>query len=234
MKQQVIFQAVVSCQVRDLNTIYDYYFPNKSTGLFVEVGAYDGIQFSNTYHLAKLGWEGILFEPHPQLYQDCIRNLKNVNCKVHQLGISTQETTMNLFDGGALSSTSAKTIAIYKNVPWGQRRKYNPISIQTKTLDNMLGDIKTFDLLVVDTEGTEMDVLNSFSIKKYKPSMCIIEAHEWHGVKALRSQAEDINAYFEKAKYTKIYCDEINNIYVSPALIKKYGIIQNVYLKEHK
>jgi hypothetical protein len=44
--------------------------------------------------------------------------------------------------------------------------------------------------------------------------MAIVEAQELHPAKELTLQAPFINKYFQDAGYEKIYCDEINNIYV--------------------
>jgi hypothetical protein len=43
-------------------------------GIFIEAGANDGINQSNTYFLErKHGWTGILVEPIPRLYERCQR-----------------------------------------------------------------------------------------------------------------------------------------------------------------
>ena len=45
----------------------------KRGGFFVEIGAYNGVDLSNTYLLEKsFGWTGILAEPNPQ-HHDHIR-----------------------------------------------------------------------------------------------------------------------------------------------------------------
>lgn len=44
-------------------------FKNKKHGIFVEVGAYDGIKLSNTYFFEKnMEWSGICIEPIPGLF----------------------------------------------------------------------------------------------------------------------------------------------------------------------
>ena len=48
-----------------LNKVYQ----NKKTGYFVEVGAYNGIDMSNTYLLEKLGWSGLCVEPNPRYFE---------------------------------------------------------------------------------------------------------------------------------------------------------------------
>src|SRR4030042_7031638 len=40
-------------------------FRNQQSGYFVEVGAMEGIRFSNTYFYELRGWKGICVEPHP-------------------------------------------------------------------------------------------------------------------------------------------------------------------------
>jgi hypothetical protein len=53
-------------------------------GFFIEAGAFDGINFSNTYYLEKeLNWKGILIEPTLERYLSCIKNRKKsiaINC----------------------------------------------------------------------------------------------------------------------------------------------------------
>lgn len=39
-------------------------FPNKKNGLVVDIGAADGIRFSNSRYLIELGWSAILVEPN--------------------------------------------------------------------------------------------------------------------------------------------------------------------------
>src|SRR4029077_1746907 len=43
------------------------HFGGKRSGFFVEVGAYDGVNLSNTYHFEQTGWTGVLVEPDPEM-----------------------------------------------------------------------------------------------------------------------------------------------------------------------
>lgn len=46
--------------------IVDEYFHGKRNGVFVDVGAYDGVTFSNTLMLGREGgWTGVCIEPLP-------------------------------------------------------------------------------------------------------------------------------------------------------------------------
>ncbi len=42
------------------------YFLNKKDGIYIELGALDGVLYSNTkFFEDNLNWKGILIEPHP-------------------------------------------------------------------------------------------------------------------------------------------------------------------------
>lgn len=50
-------------------------FPGMRNGVFVDVGAHDGVSFSNTAFLEKeLGWTGLAVEPIPEVFEQLNRN----------------------------------------------------------------------------------------------------------------------------------------------------------------
>jgi len=55
---------------------------NISNGWFVEFGAWDGKQWSNTFNLLEKGWEGIDIEGNPKRYKDLERTAKQFP-KIH-------------------------------------------------------------------------------------------------------------------------------------------------------
>ena len=54
---------------------------NKKNGVFVELGAFNGIDYSNTAFLEfNRNWTGILIEPSFDCYKQCITNRPNSIC----------------------------------------------------------------------------------------------------------------------------------------------------------
>ena len=205
-----------SCQIKPLSKIFLYCFGKKTDGYFVDVGAYDGVQYSNTWGLASIGWGGLCVEPIEAYYLKCKENhARHPDVKVLQQCISNQEGNLDMLVADVYSTyhafqpTTKLRSGLYKDA---QR-----VSVSATTLDHALKDNNVqpgFEVLSVDVEGAELDVLAGFDINYWQPRMCIVEAHEWHLHSEMRAHAPDINAYFGKAHYWKIFSDDANNIYV--------------------
>ena len=64
---------------QDLEVLKRY--NNKTDGFFVEIGASDGIELSNTYLLeTNFNWKGICVEPIPNRYKLLCQNRPNSVC----------------------------------------------------------------------------------------------------------------------------------------------------------
>jgi FkbM family methyltransferase len=211
-----------NCQVKDLSDIYIKYFgdDNNPDGWFVEIGAYDGFEWSNTIGLVEKSWLGVLVEPNPILFQKLQQNYQNIPGFWLVPFAAGPEGKVSLYLSYSISTTSEEQAELYRKFGWysGGEQK---IDVPSIPLDIILEKTNTpigFEVLVVDTEGTELDVLHTFDIAKWQPKMCIIEAHELHENPGWNRHAEAINKYFADAGYERIYCDDINNIYISREL----------------
>lgn len=67
-------------------------------GFFVDVGAHDGVESSNTYALEKLGWQGLCIEPNPESYQRLINNRK-CSLRLAAAGLSVGKTLTDILFG---------------------------------------------------------------------------------------------------------------------------------------
>ena len=208
------------CQIHNLVDIYMDMFGYKDNGYFVEVGASDGIHWSNTSGLLKAGWTGVYIEPQTEVFAKLmINHNKNSNAILINKAMSDYVGSTRLYLGGSISTIHRKTRDNYlKMEGFGQTgladKRTEVVSVST--LDYELDWIKTpvgFEVLVIDVEGSEMDVLHGFSIHKYKPQLVIIEAHERASDIRLNEKAVCINEYMDDFRYECIQSDEINNIY---------------------
>ncbi len=206
------YQPEETCQIPGLAGIYAGVFGLKNDGVFVEVGAYDGKTYSNTYHLAKLGWRGLYIEPDPVAASKCEWNHKDSqNIKVEWKFASDHEGVVDIHKTDAMTTGNDDFI---KNFITGNS---NMFTASMMTLDKILLDANIpfyFDLLVIDVEGNELQVLAGFDIMEWAPKMIIIETHAYAEDERLSIHAKDIHKFMDEHWYQRIYADTINSIYV--------------------
>lgn len=209
------------CQIPTLPAIYDKYLGYRTSGRFVEVGAFDGKQWSNTWMLAELGWHGLYVEPHPEHYVSCVANhAKHPNVVCENVACGKSIGTTKLFLGGAESTICESTIEQYASEPTLALCGLNIdkyVTVEVTTLERLL--IKhywpfDYDVLVVDVEGAELDVLQNAGFHIYRPTLAIVETHELSTNLNISWKAEPISIFFESYNYDKIYADHINTIFV--------------------
>jgi len=141
----------------------------KSGGYFVELGAGDGMHFSNTYLLEKeLEWTGILAEPAKCWHGD-LRN--NRSCLIDTSCIwkrSGDEVLFNETNNSLLSTIDSYSARDFHKEARANGRKY---SVTTTSLIDLLdrnGAPQSIDYLSIDTEGSEFDILAAFDFARYE------------------------------------------------------------------
>lgn len=147
------------------------FFQTRGDGFFVEVGANDPENWSQTLHLEKLGWRGVLIEPQPDLAEKLRQRRR---AKVYGLACSSPKnagTTMVLQLAGIYSSLEKDL-----NISTVQAEKV--IKVPVSTLDSVLGDAEApvpIDFISIDVEGHEIDVLEGFGLARWRPRLLLIE-----------------------------------------------------------
>lgn len=138
----------------------------KREGFFVEFGATNGVDLSNSYLLEKeFGWNGILAEPahcwHTDLY-------KNRHCMIETNCVWTDSTsTLEFNEVNELSTVHSFSD---KDMHQKAREKSKIYKVQTISLLDLLKKHQAprdIDYLSIDTEGSEFDILNSFDFNQY-------------------------------------------------------------------
>lgn len=199
-----------TCQIPVLDKIYADYFGEDYIGSFVEVGAFDGMTYSNTWHLANNGWRGVYIEAHPDFAARCkeVHTNNLVTVFPYACGSVSKEVDLTIY--GEVSTT----ILNEWNRAWGMDEHTPKIRVQQHTLNYLLAPPHAIDLLVIDVEEAEIEVLKGFTIENFRPKMAIIELHEKQGIKPSQKgwQTPWVDNYMKG--YEKIYADTINTIYV--------------------
>jgi len=198
------------------------FFGNRR-GYFVEVGANDPRERSQTWHLEQAGWSGVLIEPQPELTAR-LRAFRTT--KVFAVACSSPQNagrTLPLHIAGPLSALDRERMA-----PGAAPE--NVIQVPVRTLDSVLdeaGAHPEFDFLSIDVEGHEIEVLRGFDIARWHPRLILLEDH-----------VADLSKhrYLKSAGYRIIRRYENNGWYVPPdtadkaSLADRWEILRKYYL----
>ena len=141
----------------------------KGAGFFVEFGATNGIDLSNTHLLEKeFGWTGILAEPAKCWHQDLRANRNS-----HIDTDCVWRDSNSILNFNEVDSAELSTINSYSSADHHQesRREGKTYDVKTISLVDLLKKYdapRLIDYLSIDTEGSEFEILNSFDFDKYE------------------------------------------------------------------
>jgi len=167
----------------------DELFHQKRHGFFVELGAFNGIDHSNTaFFEFYRNWKGILIEPSFQCYEQCVMNRPNSTC-VHAACVSS-EYTSDTIDGDFNNITMASVGGARLNSD-----KNTHVRVPAMTLESIFDKVEapSIDFLSLDAEGYELEILKGLNFVKYRPIYMLIEVY--------RHEYDSILSYLEKHDY---------------------------------
>lgn len=229
---EAYFSVGPACQVENIGGLIEKYIGAIDDGLFVEIGAFDGVSHSNTIGLARRGWSGVLAEPHPDTVSRLRRNYANFpNVSIEQVAIGRRDNeVLVLRDAGTLSSTSAELVERYKELSWASWAvRGGSHEVESVKLDTLLErhDPIRFDLLVVDVEGAEKDVFAGFDINLWKPAMIIVELTENHpDFHQFRENNAQVYVDILEAGYITVFKDSVNTVFVEENLYREKNLLE--------
>ena len=160
-------------------------FKNKNHGVFVEIGAYNGVDYSNSYFYENiLSWSGIIIEPIPE---HCEHARKHRKCKVIEAAIDTQDGEGILSVVPNCKGWSGLTKSIeekhWQRIKDHGFEKYE-IKVKTKNINNILFEngIKKIDYMSIDVEGNEGMILKSINFDEYEIDVIEVETNFAPGI----------------------------------------------------
>ena len=163
-------------------TLNDMYFKNKEGGVFVDIGAYDGVEKSNTYaYETILDWSGICVEPILGRYQELAKNRR---CTCIHGAVSDKDQDMVEFceiEGYSemLSGILEDYDANHKRRIINEGSKRKKVSYKNYRINDILNanKITNIDLLDIDTEGNELKILKDIDFEAISIDVILAECN---------------------------------------------------------
>ena len=174
------------------------------TGIFIEVGAWDGVEISNTYYLEKYrGWSGLLIEPikskaeeakHNRwvpVWEGCVGNGDGETEFLHVIGYSEMLSGINNSIHPQHRARMMKEVSDFK-------QKTEILKLPCRTLNSLMTEhhLQAVDFLSLDAQTAELSILKSYN-PTYYPIKAILM--DLNGV-----NKEEISNWFNDNNY-KLY-----------------------------
>ena len=162
-------------------------FPN---AFVVQIGANDGISGDPLADgFSKTRWSGLLVEPVPHLYERLVAQYRDrPGMRIERAAVSTYDADAPLFRLRTVPGESPEWFnqlaTLDRDVLLKHRSSIPEIDslvieerVPTVRLDTLLArhGISKIDLLVIDTEGHDLEVLRSLDFRRFCPTVLMFE-----------------------------------------------------------
>lgn len=143
---------------------------SKNKGIYIDVGCHHPFLNNHSYLLYKSGWEGINIDIDYNSI-DMFNFFRKSDVNI-QTAVTNHKGEVDLYfyHNRAAKNTISKE--------FGSNAKEKK-KINSDTLNNIIENSKfknsKIDFVSIDVEGNEMNVLNGFNLKKYKPKLILLE-----------------------------------------------------------
>jgi len=157
---------------------------NKCFGTFVEMGALNGEQFSNSWFYEKvLGWRGVCVEPNPITYTQLVKN-RPLCIDVHA-AVTSERGPLKFMQvegyaealSGIVDTYDPKHIERIEKETKEKGGKVSIVDIPGIPLHELLGEhgIKHVDFFSLDTEGSELIILKGVDWDQVSIDVIMVE-----------------------------------------------------------
>ena len=206
--------------------IVDQLFCNKKNGFFLDLGANDGISFSNTYFFEKhRNWQGICVEPIKDVYNKLRKNrkCKVINCAI---GEKTEKLTFTRVVGPSQMLSGLKKF----RHPDHQKRTLKEVElnggevieeiVQCISFKEMMSkfNVKVIDYLSIDIEGGEFEVLKTIDLREFIIKIITVENNY---------DDERINDYMVSNGFHRILSYKADEFYLNLKEKKSLTVLKN-------
>ncbi|HVI10427.1 MAG TPA: FkbM family methyltransferase [Candidatus Binatia bacterium] len=146
-------------------------------GVFLDIGAYDGITRSNTLALIRRGWRGALVEPSIYAFERLLARHGANGALWLILALVARDRGIRKFwnsNGDGVSTTEEDHFEKWKNAA-----SFNhPVYVPTVTISELLNEfefLREADVVSIDTEGTSVAIFASFPLWICRPRVFCVE-----------------------------------------------------------
>ena len=150
-------------------------FRDMEGGQFVDIGAHDGVTFSNTWFFEKhRKWNGVCVEPNPAVFKRLMANrfCTTLNCCVSDIAGEVRFQKITGYSemlSGIVDKYEAEHVQRIRDELQEHGGSSEMIPVTARTFADIATEHGLFEInyLSIDTEGGEVEILRSIDFKKF-------------------------------------------------------------------
>lgn len=186
--------------------LVDLLFLFKKKGLYLDIGANDPKINSNTKRFYDRGWSGINVEPGPNIFEKLNASRpRDVNLNI---GIGPAKGSLTFYQvvGDPTLSSFKEDVAEKMAKKFGLNISGIPIEVMTLVdIFELYVKGRQVDFISIDTEGLDLEVLQSNDWNRFRPSIVIAE---------IDNNYLKIVGFMQQCNYLMVYNNYHNGIFI--------------------
>ncbi len=177
----------------------------KNSPFIVDIGSHIGISliyFKSLFPNSKI----LSFEPNPISFEILKENIQNngfLDITLLNMAVCQRDGTCNLYIDNSGGNWHSNSSLLPKS--WSGKENTKPVKVECTRLDRYLENVDEIDMLKIDTEGKEIDILNSH---KHILGKVLNISVEYHPIKT--SKVERLISLLSPYFDLNIYCEGKN------------------------
>lgn len=170
-------------------------------GRFLDIGAWNAKNLSNTRALYEKGWSGVLVEPSPEPFLGLLKEYGNDE-RIELLCMAIGDRGYARFHASADALTTCSTINYER---WREAGGfYGRFWASVVSIQSIIENFGPFDFVSIDTEGTSVQVFQDLLLCGARPA-CICVEHDFKNVETLEIA--------KQAGYREVYFSGENQVF---------------------
>ena len=158
------------------------FFKNKMDGIYLDIGCFHPLMYSNTCLLHRKGWRGINIDINPtsiDLFN--IVRPKDINlCTT----INDTKKVFDIYYDDPFSPVNTLNKTFYENLKNRPLKEDKKITVESKSMNEILDISKinqNIDFINLDVEGMDYTILKNINLTQLKPQLISVETHHVDG-----------------------------------------------------
>jgi hypothetical protein len=161
------------------------FFKDKKNGIYLDIGCFHPVMYSNTCLLHRKGWRGINIDINPTSIDlfNIIRPKDTNLCTT----INETKETFKVYYDDPFSPVNTLDKQFYEKLENKFNKDEKKLTVESKSMKEILNISKIdgcIDFINLDVEGMDYKILKNLDLKQLKPKLISIETHDVDGSKS--------------------------------------------------